>query len=53
MRFSLFSPNGQFGCLTLAGGQFILTVGFLPSTFGADFSNARGMVWAFPRDQRL
>jgi hypothetical protein len=33
---SLYSPNGQWGCLTLWIGNVVLTAGFVKELWGAD-----------------
>jgi len=45
----LHSPNGQFGCLWIRFGTHSFTLGFLPSTFGADYAVGSKIVWAFPK----
>ena len=57
--FSLHSPNGQWGCLTIEVGQslnarfsFAIAIGFVPSLWGLDIVIGDRM-WSFPRSQQF
>lgn len=53
MRFSLYSPNGEFGCLTIIIWHLTFTFGLRPGMWGADISYKDEMLFAIPRNQKL